>query len=44
MTRDFINGILEGRQVDPNLVDGARIQKLIDACQESHRRGCRVDV
>ena len=44
MIRQFINGILDDTPLRPNLDDGARIQKLIDAALLSHKTGQRVEV
>jgi predicted dehydrogenase len=44
MIRQFINGILDDTELRPNLDDGARIQKLIDAALLSHKTGQRIEV
>lgn len=40
--RLFIDGILDGKAVEPNLYDGYKAQQVIDAALESHRTGRRV--
>lgn len=42
--RLFIDGILEDRPVSPDFYDGFKVQEVIDAALESHRKGCWVSV
>ena len=42
--RQFIDAILNDRPVAPNFEDGLKVQAVIDAALESHRRGCWVPV
>ncbi len=44
MIRGFINSILSGRPLKPDMADGARIQRLISAAQLSHDSGRRVAI
>lgn len=44
MIGQFISGIVNNEQVNPNLHDGARIQKLIEAAIQSHKTGQRVKI
>ena len=44
MIGEFIDGIRANQPVEPNIHDGARIQRLIDACVLSHREGRRVAI
>lgn len=42
MIRDFINGILNDRNLTPNFQQGARIQRLLSAAVQSHESEQRV--
>lgn len=42
MIRDFINGILNDRDLKPNFQQGARIQRLLSAAVQSHESERRV--
>jgi predicted dehydrogenase len=42
--RLFIDAILEDRPAFPSFYDGLRVQKVIDAAIESHRKGCWVSL
>ena len=42
--RQFIDAILNDRPAAPDFEDGLRVQAVIDAALESHRRGCWVPV
>ena len=44
MIRAFISGIIDDRAVQPDFHDGARVQRLITAAVQSHRRGQRVEI
>ena len=44
MIRQFISAIINDEELRPNLDDGARIQRLIDAAVMSHKTGQRIDV
>ncbi|MDR2675412.1 MAG: Gfo/Idh/MocA family oxidoreductase [Opitutaceae bacterium] len=40
----FIDGIRTGRQPQPDFVRGAEVQRILDACQDSDRRGGPVSL
>ena len=42
--RQFIDSILDDRQIYPGLYEGYKVQQVIDAALESHRSGCRVTI
>lgn len=44
MIRGFINSILHNTHLKPDLADGARIQRLLEAAELSHEAGRRVEV
>ncbi len=44
MARQFVTAIAEDKPVSPTFHDGARVQRLIEACIESNRTCCRVEV
>jgi predicted dehydrogenase len=44
MARQWVTGIAKDQPVSPTLHDGARIQRLIEACVKSSRDCCRVEV
>ena len=44
MIGQFITAIVEGKEASPNLEDGARIQRILEAASLSHKTGKRIDV
>ncbi|MCY4466755.1 MAG: Gfo/Idh/MocA family oxidoreductase [Chloroflexi bacterium] len=44
MIRGFINSILHDVPLKPDLADGARIQRLLEAAERSHEAGRRIEV
>ncbi len=44
MIRGFINSILQDTHLKPDLADGARIQRLLEAAELSHVAGERIEV
>ena len=44
MARQFVTGIARNEPVSPTFHDGARVQRLIEACIQSNQECCRVDV
>ncbi|MCY3575243.1 MAG: Gfo/Idh/MocA family oxidoreductase [Chloroflexi bacterium] len=44
MIRGFINSILQDKPLKPDLADGARIQRLLEAAELSHVAGERIKV
>ena len=42
--RQFIDAILANQPASPNFEDGLKVQEVIDAAFESHRRGCWVAI
>lgn len=42
--REFIDAIVDDRQIYPGLYEGYKVQQVIDAALESHRSGCRVTI
>lgn len=44
MIGQFIDGIVNNEQVQPNLEDGARIQRIMEAAIQSHKTGQRVEI
>lgn len=44
MIRGFINSILRDAPLKPDLADGARIQRLLEAAELSHVAGARIEV
>ena len=42
--RLWIDSILAGQPVEPDLYDGYKVQQVIDAALESHRSGRRIDI
>ena len=44
MIGQFITAIVEGKEASPNLEDGARIQRILEAASLSHKTGQRIDV
>jgi predicted dehydrogenase len=42
--RLFIDAILDDRPVTPNFYDGLKVQEVVDAAIEAHRKGCWVSL
>jgi len=44
LTREFVQGIHEGKSPAPNFYDGYRCQQVLDAVRESAATGRRVEI
>jgi predicted dehydrogenase len=44
MTRAFVTAVAENRPVRPDFSDGAAVQRVVEAAQQSHRKGCWVEL
>ncbi|UCH26321.1 MAG: Gfo/Idh/MocA family oxidoreductase [Trueperaceae bacterium] len=44
MTRAFVTAVAEGRAVRPDFSDGAVVQRVVEAAQQSHREGRWVEL
>ncbi len=44
MIRGWLNGILKDEAVQPDFAEGAKVQRILEACAISHETGCRVQV
>ncbi len=42
--RLFVDAILQDRDIEPDFYDGLKVQEVIDAAVESHRRGAWVEI